>query len=654
MFKTRFSKTALALTSVSLSGLALAAYVNSREVTQLKQHSVSKSDDTKELRTSRVPPPTREELLTRLGTPYKSKGDDLELADATSAYDLIVVGGGATGTGTALDATTRGLKVLLLEKTDFASGTSSKSTKMAHGGVRYLEKAIFQVSKAQLDLVVEALNERASILNNAPHLSQILPILIPVYKYWQLPYFFAGCLLYDLFAGSQALRYSYVLSARSTLIKHPQLDPQGLVGGLVYHDGLFNDARLNSTLALTALENGATILNYMDVTQLLKVSGKVKGVKVTDRETGNQYLVSADAVINATGPLSDKLLEMSQDPQGLPLKEPAKPRMVVPSGGVHVVLPDWYCSKDMGLLDPSTPDGRVMFFLPWQGKVIAGTTDTPFDKVPETPVPSEVEIQDILDELRRYVSFPVKREDVLSAWCGVRPLVRDPSHIDPNGETKSTQGLVRSHLVYVSPSDLITISGGKWTTYREMAEDVVNKTIELVPELQSKVKNGCVTKHLKLVGANGFDHTLVARLSQHYHVPDLLSNHLANNYGDRAPLILELYKKDKENRLPISLVGKHEPGSYEDFDHPFTVAELKYSIVYEYARHPIDFLARRCRLAFLDSNTALESVDGVVSIMAKELNWSKERAEAYSIQTKEYIKHMGLVPNETSFWSMPA
>ncbi len=351
-------------------------------------------------------PPTREESFRRLGATVESLGFEKKNVDAGEArakdakvkYDVVVVGGGAVGCGTALDATLRGLKVLLVEKNDYASGTSSKSTKMAHGGVRYLEKAVFQLSKAQLDLVIEALHERASVIQNAPHLATCLPICIPVYKWYQLPYFYAGCVLYDMFAGSEGLRHSYVMTRQRTLDEHPQLDPSGLVGGLVYHDGLFNDARMNIALALTAEQNGATVLNYTAVEQLLKDgNGKTRGVRVQDRETGNQYLVGAEAVIGAAGPYSDALISMDKSETGMPDPEAlGNPKMVVPSGGVHVILPEWYCSEDQGLLDASTADGRVMFFLPWQGKVLAGTTDVPLERVPENPVATEKDISSIM------------------------------------------------------------------------------------------------------------------------------------------------------------------------------------------------------------------------------------------------------------------
>ncbi|ODV84298.1 hypothetical protein CANARDRAFT_29183 [[Candida] arabinofermentans NRRL YB-2248] len=657
----KWSRSATLLATATLTATASTLYLYNNQTTFKNDSDKQFASKFPPLIESLPSPPTREELLSKLGTPLSNSDnseENLTSKDAKSKFDLIIVGGGAVGSGAALDAQLRGLNVLLLEKNDFASGTSSKSTKMAHGGVRYLEKAIFQLSKAQLDLVIEALNERASILNNAPHLAQVLPITIPVYKYWQLPYFYAGCLMYDLFAGSQALRYSYIMTKSNTLDKHKQLDGEGLVGGLVYHDGLFNDSRMNVSLALTAEKHGATILNYMDVKQLLKdeTSLKTKGVRVQDIETGSEYLIAADAVISATGPYSDLLLSMDKSSNGLP--EPNilnNPRMVVPSGGVHVVLPEWYCAKDMGLLDANTSDGRVMFFLPWQGKVLAGTTDVPLSKIPENPVATELEINDILKELQHYVKFKVRREDVLSAWCGVRPLVRDPSLIPQDGEglhVSSTQGLVRNHLIYHAPNGLITISGGKWTTYREMAEDVINQTINSTPEFKTKNLKNCVTRDFKLIGAENFDQTLQARLAQTYQLTDKLSSHLSSNYGDRAPIIISSFKSNQDNMLPLGLLSNSNKPSYKSFDHQFTIGELKYCLKYEHVRHPVDFLARRCRLAFLDSKAALNCIDDVVEIMADEFKWDQAKKDKVTLESKNFIQKMGITENLDPYGSL--
>lgn len=592
-------------------------------------------------------PPTRETLLKNLET--------------TPKFDVLIIGGGATGTGTALDAASRGLNVCLLEKSDFASGTSSKSTKMAHGGVRYLEKAIFQLSKAQLDLVIEALNERGNMLRTAPHLCTVLPIMIPVYKWWQVPYFFAGCKMYDWFAGHQNLRSSTIFSREMTSAVAPMIDDSNLKATCVYHDGSFNDARMNATLAITGIDHGATILNYMDVKQLLKDDqNKITGVLAVDRETNKEYTIKATATVNATGPFADKIMEMDEDPKGLPPTTPFAPRVVVPSSGVHVVLPEYYCPRDMGLLDPSTSDGRVMFFLPWQGKVLAGTTDTPLKEVKENPVPTEEEIQDILKELQKYLVFPVKREDVLSAWSGIRPLARDPKHLPPRGsETDtsagSTQGLVRSHLIVKSDTGLVTITGGKWTTYREMAQDTVDTVVKNF-DFSGKNLKPCQTNKIILNGGEDYTKNYSARLIHEYRIPLKLAKHLSHNYGSRASIILELYHQSDYNKLPITLAANDDfkPSlttstdehnlSYQSFDEPFTIAELKYSLKYEYIRTPVDFLARRTRLAFLNAREALSAVDGVVEIMKNDLQWDSKTTEQMRAEAKDYIGKMGISP----------
>lgn len=592
-------------------------------------------------------------LLKSLDAP-KSREDLLKDVENTKKFDTIIIGGGATGTGIAVDAATRGLNVCLLEKNDFASGTSSKSTKMAHGGVRYLEKAVFQLSKAQLDLVIEALNERGNMLRTAPHLCSVLPIMIPVYKWWQAPYFFAGCKMYDWFAGHQGLRSSTILSRETTSALAPMIDDSNLKLSCVYHDGSFNDARMNSTLAITAIENGATVLNYMQVDQLLKnKDNKLEGVLATDLETGKQYNIKATSVINATGPFADKVLEMDNDPEGKPPAVSKPPKMIVPSSGVHVVLPEYYGPQNIGLLDPSTSDGRVMFFLPWQGKVLAGTTDTPLKDVPFNPVPTEEEIQDILQELQKYIVFKVNRDDVLSAWSGIRPLARDPDHVpDSASGSASTQGLVRSHLVKVSKTGLTTISGGKWTTYREMAEETVDTIIK--NHNFGKELKPCQTNELILAGGEDYSKNYSARLIHEYRIPLKLAKHLSHNYGSRSSLILELYRQSDYNKLPVTLAttksfntsdSSESEGnslSYQNFDEPFTIAELKYSLKYEYIRTPVDFLARRTRLAFLNARQALSAVDGVVEIMKNELKWDTETAEKMREEAKTYIGTFGI------------
>ncbi|CCE90338.1 glycerol-3-phosphate dehydrogenase TDEL_0B02090 [Torulaspora delbrueckii] len=593
--------------------------------------------------TPNVKLPSREDLLSKLSK--------------TDQFDVLVIGGGATGTGCAVDAATRGLNVALVEMHDFASGTSSKSTKMAHGGVRYLEKAVFQLSKAQLDLVIEALNERGHMLNTAPHLCKILPIMIPVYTYWQIPYFYVGCKMYDLFAGSQNLKNSYLLTKRQAADIAPMLDPTTLKAGLVYHDGSFNDSRMNTALAVTAIENGATVLNYMEVKQLIKdkETGKVQGALVTNRETGEQFTVKAKVTVNATGPYSDKLLQMDENKDGKP--DPTKPlpnatistkvavenpKMVVPSAGVHIILPSFYCPREMGLLDVKTSDGRVMFFLPWQGKVLAGTTDIPMKQVPQTPTAAESDIQDILQELQHYIKFPVKREDVLSAWAGIRPLVIDPRKSQGN-TGGSTQGLVRSHLCFTTDNGMVTIAGGKWTTYREMAEETINEVVKVG---KFNVKP-CITRKLKLSGAENWNPNLAALLAQKYHLSGAMSNHLSENYGTRAPLICEMFQEDERNQLPVTFGGRENVTVYgnvnfDSFRYPFTIGELNYSVDYEYTRTALDFLMRRTRFAFLDARQALDAVEGTVTVMGDKLNWDSTRRKHEIEKSKEFIRTFGV------------
>ena len=587
-------------------------------------------------------PPTRQDLLQRL--------------NQTEPFDMLVIGGDATGTGTALDAATRGLNVCLLEKNDFSSGTSSKSTKMAHGGMRYLEKAIFQLSKDQLELVIEAFNERSNMLRTAPHLVSVLPIMIPVYKWWQVPYFFFGCKMYDWFAGYKNLRSSTIFSRETTCALAPMMDSTDLKASCVYHDGSFNDSRMNAALAVTAVELGATVLNYMEVKQLIKDNGKVVGVRAVDRESGEEMVVRAAATVNATGPFADRIMEMDEDENGLPPKTPRAPRRVVPSSGVHVVLPEYYGPQGMGLLDPATSDGRVMFFLPWEGKVLAGTTETPLKSVPENPVPTEEEIHDILLEMRKYTAFPIDRSDVLSAWSGIRPLARDPAKVPKGAPANTTEGLVRSHLITVGKSGLVTVSGGKWTTYREMAEETVDTILKNVK--YDKPVGPCRTKEIVLVGGDDYSKNYSARLIHEYKIPLKLAKHLSHNYGSRASIILELYQESDYNKLPVTLassrsfevstqqVSDGNKLSYQSFDQPFTIAELKYSMKYEYARTPLDFLARRTRLAFLDAREALNVVDGVVEIMKSELKWDKATAKKLANEAREYISHMGISQSE--------
>ena len=405
----------------------------------------------------------------------------------TEEFDVLVIGGGATGSGCALDAATRGLKTAMVEADDFSSGTSSRSTKLIHGGLRYLQKAIMKLDYEQYKMVKEALHERGNLLDIAPHLSFPLPIMLPVYKLWQLPYYWAGIKAYDIVSGSQCLKSSFIMSKERALEMFPMLKRDKLKGAIVYYDGSHNDARMCISLAITAARHGATVANHVKVTALVKDDqGKLMGAKMKDEVSGEEFVAKAKSIINATGPFTDAIRKMDNQE----VKE-----ICCPSAGVHIILPDYYSPANMGLIDPETSDGRVIFLLPWLNHTIAGTTDTPCD-VTFNPSPSEKDISFILNEVKSYLSpdVTVRRGDVLSAWSGIRPLVKDPNKED-------TQSLVRNHVIHVSPSGLVTIAGGKWTTYRSMAMETIDAAVQ-ASALQPK--NESQTDGLLLEGTPSF------------------------------------------------------------------------------------------------------------------------------------------------------
>jgi glycerol-3-phosphate dehydrogenase len=560
---------------------------------------------------------------------------------AEEVYDLLIIGGGATGSGIALDAATRGLKVALVERDDFSSGTSSRSTKLVHGGVRYLEKAVWNLDYNQFELVKEALRERTNFLNAAPHLTSFIPILLPLQHFWQAPYFWAGAKCYDLLAGQEANPGSYFMPRSRALEAFPMLK-KSLVGALVYYDGQQNDSRMNISLALTAALYGATTVNHLEVTRLEKdEDGRLCGVYVRDLITkedadqgkAQEFFVRSRGIINAAGPFTDFIRQMDGD-------EPTARDMICPSSGVHVSLPAHFAPQNMGLLDPQTSDGRVLFVVPWQGITVAGTTDAPC-KVERDPQATESDIDWILKELRNHLSPDVslERRDVLAAWSGIRPLVRDP-------EAKSTESLVRSHLINVSKSGLLTCAGGKWTTYRQMAEDAVDKAIDVFdlnpkrPETAPSISGlpnahetdfldgTCQTQRLRLIGAHGYSPTLHINLIQHFGLEPDIATHLAQSYGDRAWEVAALAESDVNARLSPQYL--------------FIEAEIQYAVQREYAQTAIDVLARRTRLSFMDAQAALEALPKVVDLMSEQLQWSKKKQELEWSQTVRFLGTMGL------------
>ncbi|KAB8075063.1 DAO-domain-containing protein [Aspergillus leporis] len=602
-----------------------------------------------------VPPPGYHEgkLVPPSFPSIKSRLEQIEDLKRSSSnnesdvYDLVVIGAGATGSGIALDAATRGLKVAIVERDDFSSGTSSKSTKLVHGGVRYLEKAVWELDYNQYKLVKEALRERKYFLNTAPHLSSWLPIMVPVQKWWQAPYFWAGTKAYDYLAGSEGIESSYFLTKSKAIDAFPMLRKDNIFGAMVYYDGAHNDSRMNVSLAMTAALYGSTVVNHMQVTGLTKdASGKLNGARVKDvipgknGEEAEEFTIRARGIINATGPFTDSIRKMD---------EPDVKEIVAPSSGVHVILPGYYSPSNMGLIDPSTSDGRVIFFLPWQGNTIAGTTDQPTE-ITTQPEPSEKDINWILSEVRGYLApdINVERSDVLAAWSGIRPLVRDP-------KVKSSEALVRNHLISVSSSGLLTCAGGKWTTYRQMAEEAVDEAINVfglkprhvsqVPDISGVGGSGlvadgavldgsCQTHQVRLIGAHGYSKTLFINLIQHFGLETDVAQHLTQSYGDRAWQVAAL-SSPTNARFPVR--GRRISTLY-----PFIDGEIRYAIRHEYAQTAVDVIARRTRLAFLNAEAALEALPNIIDLMGEELNWNNHRKDFEWKESVSFLSSMGL------------
>ncbi|CAD5119357.1 DgyrCDS7975 [Dimorphilus gyrociliatus] len=577
----------------------------------------------------------RENVASAAETPYhhqhqvfKSRKDHIHDLK-TGEYDVIVVGGGVTGAGVALDAQTRGLKTAILEKDDFSCGTSSRSTKLLHGGVRYLQKAVFNLDYEQYRMVKEALAERANLIKIAPHLAQPLPIMLPVYQWWQLPYFWAGLKMYDLVAGSQRLKNSYFMWKNQAIENFPMLKSDKLVGALVYYDGQHDDARMNLQIVLTAMKYGATILNHASVINLYKgENGKLNGAKIRDEETGEEFVVKAKSFVNAAGPFTDSIRKLDNEN----IREICQPSL-----GVHVVLPDYYSPAKMGLLDPATSDGRVIFFLPWHGTTLAGTTDAPCNLTSE-PAPTEADIEFILREIKEYLSddINVRRGDVQAAWAGIRPLVLDPN-------ASSTQSIARNHIIEVSESGLITIAGGKWTTYRHMAEETVDRLVE-VHNFSSA--SSCQTRGLMLDGADHWTPTYFIRLIQDFGLDHEVAVHLSHLYGDKAYKVARM----------ASLTGAKWPvvGLRLHTQYPYIEAEVRYACRREYALSVVDYISRRSRLAFINVQAAREALPKICAIMAEELGWSKQRIKIEHENALKFLKlQMGLGMKERSLRNIP-
>ncbi|MBB4035009.1 glycerol-3-phosphate dehydrogenase [Dysgonomonas hofstadii] len=510
------------------------------------------------------------------------------LMDASVIWDFVVVGGGATGLGVALDAASRGFKVALLEQSDFTKATSSRSTKLVHGGVRYL-------AQGDVSLVVEALRERGLMKKNAPHLVKDQRFIIGNYKWWEKPFYTIGLMVYDILAGRKSLGRSLPMSKRSVLKEIPQMAAKDLRGGVVYHDGQFDDSRMGINLMQTAVEQGATVVNYVKVAGLLKdEQGKVSGVSAYDVVSKQEFTLRSKAVINATGIFVDDLMKMDA---------PEKENIVRPSQGVHLVVDKSFLGGDTAIMIPKTSDGRVLFGVPWHDKVVLGTTDTPLKEFVLEPQALEEEIDFILKTAGQYLAKQPKREDVLSVFAGLRPLAAPKS----NADESKTKEISRSHKIVVSDSGLITVTGGKWTTYRDMAEDVVNRAIRVahLPDLECKTRGLRIHGYKENVDRSNFNYV----------------------YGSDIEKIQELARSFPE--LSVKL--------HPDYD--YIAAEVVWAVREEMAQTVEDVLARRFRVLFLDARAAIDMAPLVAKIMAGEMNRDEEWRNS---QVSEFV---GLAQN---------
>jgi len=501
-------------------------------------------------------------------------------------WDFLVIGGGATGLGVAVDASARGYRTLLVEQHDFAKGTSSRSTKLVHGGVRYLKQG-------NISLVLEALRERGLLCENAPHLVHHLEFIVPIYSWWEGPFYGIGMKIYDRLAGKLGLSPSRVLSREETLELIPTLEPAGLQRGVSYYDGQFDDSRLAVNLAQTIFDLGGVAVNYTPVVSLIKENDLIAGAVLRDLESGSEHRVRARAVINATGVFSDGIRKMD---------EPDAKSVIVASQGSHVVLPKAFLPGNSAVMVPHTPDGRVLFAVPWHDHVVVGTTDMAVDTISLEPVPLEEEIGFILTNAAKYLSKAPSRSDILSVYAGLRPLVKV-------ADAKSTAALSRDHTILISNAGLLTIAGGKWTTYRKMAQDAV----EQAETMAGFEERPCKTEHLQI----------------HGWTKQTITDPSLRVYGADAGAIQEIARQEP------ALAERLHPAL------PYSGAEVVWAVRAEMARTVEDVLARRTRALLLGARASIAAAPRVAELMARELKqdgeWQKRSVRNFEQVAQGYL-----------------
>jgi glycerol-3-phosphate dehydrogenase len=549
----------------------------------------------------------------------RSRAEELKNI-AGKQFDLCVIGGGATGAACALDAQLRGIRTVLLEAGDFAGATSSAATKIIHGGVRYLEEAIKEADLQEYHVLVRALHERVRMLKNGPHLTRRLEFLVPSYHWIDVAYLDFGLKVYDWLAGPGHISPSKYISREETLSRMPELNQQGLIGSVAYADGQFDDARYNVTLVQTFTVAGGNALNYARVIDFRRgANGKISGVVVKDHLTEDTFTVDARAIVNATGPLSDFIRQLAT---------PALHKRMRPSKGAHILLPlDVFPTED-ALLIPKTEDGRVLFAVPWGGRLLVGTTDEEVSAEAELVVTKE-DVEYLLRHLNHYLARPVTPAEIVSGFAGARPLVGP----EDGGDTKT---LARDDVIEVDPaSGLISIMGGKWTTHRAMAED----TIHRVQEALGMPQTDCQTRNHVLYGGEDFTEDYWEKLCHHYTLSEQTARHLTSKFGTAAEEVLALSSHDGALAQPI-LAG-----------YPAIQAEVVYSARHEMATTIEDVLARRIGLQLFSWHDALKAAPVVGFLLAEELGWSTDQMQAavegYTAKISHYLITAGLEPQRS-------
>jgi len=504
-----------------------------------------------------------------------------------TTWDILIIGGGASGMGAAIDAASRGYKTLLIEKSDYGKGTSSKSTKLIHGGVRYLQQG-------NVSLVLEALKERALLKKNAPHIVHDLKFIVPTYDWWESPFYGIGLKMYDWLAGKEGFGDSELLSKEETVNLLPTITQKDLRGGVIYHDGQFDDTRLLINMMQTAKEQGATVLNYHEFLSFNKNSeGIINGGQIKNNITTDTYTIKAKAIINATGVFSDSVREMDNQ---------SVSKIMTSSQGVHIVLDKSFLPSDTAIMIPATEDGRVLFAVPWHNRIIVGTTDTPVKNYEYEPLPQEEEIEFLLSHAAKYLTKDPDRKDVKSVFVGLRPLVK-------SGNAEDTKSISREHVIEISDSGLVTIAGGKWTTYRKMAEDTIDKAAMIAGLKNTRSETEFLNIHGHKTNTNPQEFLAI--------------------YGTDASLIKKLIDENSK------LGEKIHP------DHDIIKAQIIWAIKHEDAKTIEDFLARRTRLLFLDAKASIECASIVADVFKNELheteNWKEKQIKDYINLAQKYL-----------------